>query len=323
LKACFILNPLAGRRDFQQEVGRAEQHLVRLGWDTCRYETQRVGDGTLFARRAAQEGCDVVVAVGGDGTINEVVNGIVKTKATLGVLPAGTGNVFASDVLIPIYGPLHPGALKRAAEIIHGGQRRRLDLGLVRLSTGLERYFLMWAGVGLDAAVTGEVSSEDKRRLGKIAFVMAGVMVAVGFMGTQATLTVDGGQQKKRILMSLASNGQLYGGVWRLAPEAKFDDGLLDVAVLEGYGLPSTIRHLIGVTLGRHARDPEYHLYRTRRFRLESKEPLPVHVDAEPIGTTPVEIEVVPQALTVLIPANAPRRLFVTDPLPAVNTSPA
>lgn len=311
MKACFVLNPLAGRHDFNREVDRAGQHLAGLGWEVCRYETRKPGDATALSRQAAAEGCDVVVAVGGDGTINEVVNGIVGTETALGVLPAGTGNVFASDVLIPVYGPFHMDAVRRAAEIIDRGRRRRVDLGLVRLSNGVERYFLMWAGIGLDAAITGEVTNEDKRRLGKIAFAITGVMVALEFMGTPATLTMDGGQQKKRILMALASNGQLYGGMWRLAPEAKLDDGLLDVAVLEGYGLPSTVRHVVGVTLGRHVRDPEYHLYRTRRLTIETKEPMPIHVDAEPIGTTPVEIEIVPQALTVVVPANAPERLFV------------
>ncbi|MFQ5613796.1 MAG: diacylglycerol/lipid kinase family protein [Anaerolineae bacterium] len=310
MKAGFVLNPLAGRSDFHRELKEAGRHLASLGWDVHFYETRKTGDATSLARRAAAEGCQVVVAVGGDGTINEVVNGLVGTETTLGVLPAGTANVFAIDVSIPVYRSFHPAALRKAAEIIHRGQRRRIDVGQVRFEDGRERYFLMWAGIGLDAAITGEVKAEDKRRLGKMAFVITGAMVAVDFMGTRATLTVDGGQKKKRILMAVASNGQLYGGVWRLAPEAKLDDGLLDVAVMEGYGFPSTLRHLIGVTLGRHVRDPDFHLYRTSRLRLEAKSPLPVHVDAEPVGHTPVDIRVVPQALTIIVPRNASERLF-------------
>jgi diacylglycerol kinase family enzyme len=129
-------------------------------------------------------------------------------------------------------------------------------------------------------------------------------------MGTRATIITDTKLIKKRVLMAVVSNGQLYGRIWRVAPEAKMDDGLLDVAVMTGYGWPSTVKHLVGLTLRQHVKDPDFHLYCTKRLYLSAKEALPVHVDAEPIGNTPVEIDVAHLALNVILPANAPARLF-------------
>jgi diacylglycerol kinase (ATP) len=104
--------------------------------------------------------------------------------------------------------------------------------------------------------------------------------------------------------------GQLYGLLWRIAPDAKLDDGLLDLAVFEGYGVLSTIRHFAALTLRRYVRDPTFHLYRGRSITIRTRKPLPVHVDAEPIGTTPVRIEVVPRCLSVMLPGHLPAHLF-------------
>ena len=110
--------------------------------------------------------------------------------------------------------------------------------------------------------------------------------------------------------MAVVSNGQLYGRLWRLSPKAKMDDGMLDVGVMIGHRWPSTVRHVIGLTLKQHVKDPKFHLYRTRHLSLNARETLPVHVDAEAIGTTPIDIEIVPAALDVIVPHNAPQRLF-------------
>ena len=139
------------------------------------------------------------------------------------------------------------------------------------------------------------------------------MMIAFDFMGTPATIVTDNSEVNARVLVAVASNGQLYGRVWRLAPQAKMDDGLLDVGVMTGHRWPSTIKHVVGLTFRKHVRDPDFQLYRTKRLTLSAKEALPVHVDAETVGTTPVEIEVVPLALNVIIPQDAPARLFRSE----------
>lgn len=311
MKTCLVVNPNAGPNAFKRQLRNAQDHLLKLGCELKRVDTQGKGDATRMARQAADEGFEVVIAVGGDGTLNEVCNGLVNTDTVLGVLPAGTANVFAADVQIPIWTPLKPDAVIKAAELIVTGRRRKIDLGQLRLEDDTTRYFLMWCGIGLDAAITQAKSSGGSARtLNYASWVISGLLVTYDFMGTPAQINIDDQTLNERLLLAVVSNGQLYGRVWRMAPEAKMDDGLLDVAIMAGHRWPSTVKHAIGLTLKKHVQDPDFHLHRTTKLLLSTKDALPVHVDAETVGTTPVEIEVVPQALTVIVPQDAPERLF-------------
>ncbi len=314
MKICVIANPRAGGfSSFQKQINRACDRLVKLGCWVEQVETQAAGDATTLARQAAAQGFDVAVAVGGDGTVNEVCNGLAGTETALGVLPAGTGNVYAADVRIPIWSPLKPEAILAAADIIAAGKRRRVDLGRLHLVDGRSRYFLMWCGIGLDAAISQARRPMQPRSLNYASWAVAGLIVAVDFMGTPATLVTDHRTIKERLLLAVASNGQLYGRIWRMAPQAKMDDGLLDVAVMSGHGWPSTVKHLVGLTFGRHVKDPDFALYRTAKLSISAKLELPVHVDAETVGVTPVEIDVAPLALNIVVPKNVPDRLFTTS----------
>ena len=310
MKIRLIVNPVAGFTGFQKQVKKAARYLTDKGCTVNWTETGQAGDAIQLAKQAAAEQYDIAVAVGGDGTINEVCNGLVGTDTALGVIPAGTANVFAADVGIPIWWPLNPDAVLTAADILLAGQPRRIDLGRLHLADGRCRHFLMWCGVGLDAAISQARQPGQTRSLSYASWVVSGLLVAFDFMGTTATIATDNETTNKRLMLAVASNGQLYGRVWRMAPDAKMDDGLLDVAVMAGYGWPSTIKHLLGLTFKRNVQDPDFNLYRTGRLAISAKEPLPVHVDAETIGTTPVEIDVAPRSLRVIIPANAPQRLF-------------
>lgn len=310
MRVFFIVNPVAGISEFQKQINRAADHLSAQGCQVERKETKKPGDAMSLARQAAQEGFDVAVAVGGDGTVNEVCNGLANSSTALGVLPAGTANVYAADVGIPIWWPLRPDAVLRGAEILLRGQRRRIDLGQIKLADGHSRYFLMWCGIGLDAAISQARQPGPVRSLSYASWLVAGLLVTFDFMGTRATLETDTETLRERILLAVVSNGQLYGRIWRVAPQAKMDDGLLDVAVMSGHGWPSTIRHVVGLTLKQHIKDPDFHLYRTKHLSVSARDPLPVHVDAETIGTTPVEIGIIPRSLTIIVPQNAPPRLF-------------
>ncbi len=313
MKILLIVNPNAGPNIFKKQLRTAQDYLLQQGCQLKQVETQAKGDATRLARQAAAEGFDVAVAVGGDGTVNEVCNGLANSGVALGVLPAGTANVYAADVGIPIWSPLTPDAVTKGAEIIARGHRRQIDLGRVRFADGSSRYFLMWCGIGLDAAISqSKEAARSPRPLNYAAWLISGVMVTYDFMGTPATVTMDDGEIKERVLMAVVSNGQLYGRVWRLAPEARLDDGLLDVAVMAGYRWPSAIKHLLTITFRNQMRDPDFHLHRTRRLTISAREALPVHVDAETIGMTPVEVEIAPGALTVILPPDAPARLFVS-----------
>lgn len=324
MKAQLIYNAHAGQVDERNDLEQAVRYLEEQGWQVTWRETRVPGDAVTYAREAVAQGCDVAIAAGGDGTVGAVAHGLAGSETALGVLPLGTSNVWAKEVGIPSASYLlHPqvraslgmGApwLLDAAQVLVEGHRMRVDLGRVN-----DRYFLMWAGVGLDAQVAEEVehNPEAKRRLGRLAFYWAGVYTAMAYRGVRAHVWVDGRRVMRRMIVAVVSNIQLYGGVVRISPLAKLDDGLLDVCIFQGSGILSTARHLVRVLAGQHLRDPEVDFYEARRVVIRPAEPLPIHVDGDFLGHTPAVIEVVPQALTVLVPANAPSRLFRREAVP-------
>lgn len=313
MNVIFIVNAKAGFSGFRKEVQQGIAHLAELGCTVKRVETKGPGDATALAKQAIDDGFEVAVAVGGDGTINEIVNGLAGSQTALAVLPAGTANVYAADVGIPVASPLSiVPPVKKAVELVVTGQRRRIDLGRIILNDGSSRHFLMWCGVGLDAAIS-EAKKSNKtanRSLGYLTWLGSTLHLLFDYRGTRATIVTDELELRKRVIVAVISNGQLYGRVWRMTPEAKMDDGLFDLGVMMGHRWYETLRHAVILTLGKHVKDPNFHLSRTKRLSITSKRPMPVHVDGETIATTPFQVEIVPAALEIVLPKNAPERLF-------------
>jgi len=307
LDALVVYNPTAGPRDVRRELDRVIGYLERRGWRVALRETTKTGDATLFAQEAVAARCKAIFVAGGDGTINEVVNGLVGSSVAMGVLPVGTGNVWAKELGLPTYTLTHPGRLVEAAQRLSDGDVRWVDVGRAG-----SRYFLLWGGVGIDAEVTFFLEPRPRRtkRLGALAYLVAGLMVARDFQGVRTTLIVDDRIIRTRTILILVSNIQLYGGLVRITPEARLDDGLLDVRIFKGVGFRWVLRHLIGVFTSRHLRDPKVVYFRGRRVAVYTAEPTPVQVDGEPIGTTPILFEVIPRALRVLVPRDVSPRLF-------------
>lgn len=307
MRSKLIVNPTSGPWSVQRELPAVVSHLEEHGWRSTLHLTERPGEATELARRACDDGLDAVFVVGGDGTVNEVINGLAEGSVALGVLPGGTGNVWAKGLGLPTRSPLHPSPLVESVRALVPGTVRRIDLGK---SNG--RYFLQWTGLGLDAEVTYalEPRTRRQRRLGAAAYIVAGLTIAANMAGIRSRITIDGHRIYSRSILIVISNSQLYGGSVRIATDARLDDGLLDVDVFTGTGFSSAVRTTLGVITGLHVHDPRHSVHLGRTIHIQTDKPMPIHVDGEPFGLTPLECEVVPHALSVIIPNNIRPDLF-------------
>jgi YegS/Rv2252/BmrU family lipid kinase len=282
----FILNPVAGRiRASTRAV--IEQSLRAVYAAAQLLLTEAPGHATVLARQAAADGADVVVAVGGDGTASEVAAGLLRSGATLAVVPAGNGNDLARSLGMPANwrGALAALRLARPAMI---------DVGHMQ-----GRVFLQSAGVGIDAYV-GLLRQRERRLSGALAYAKCAVEGLLTYPPREMTLELDGHRWRQRALAVTVANGETYGGGMRIAPGAAWDDGLLDVCLIGDLGRLDALRMFPTVYWGGHVGHPRFRLIRGRRLSVAADDPLPVHADGDAAGVTPVEFSVEPAALQVL-----------------------
>jgi YegS/Rv2252/BmrU family lipid kinase len=294
----------------RRELPAVLNHLEDHGWRVTLHLTEQAGEATKLARQAADQELDAVLVVGGDGTINEVINGLAESSVALGVLPGGTGNVWAKELGLPTRSPRHLLPLVDSVQALVPGKTRRIDLGKAN-----GQYFLQWTGLGLDAEVTYamEPRTRRQRRLGALAYVVAGVTTAINMAGIRSRIWIDDELVYRRSILIVISNSQLYGGRVRIATDARLDDGLLDVNVFSGTGFGSAVRTALGIITGLHVRDSRHSFFRGSTIRVETDKPMAIHLDGEPFGTTPLQCNVMPRALTVLIPQHIRPELFSTQ----------
>lgn len=309
MRTMLVFNPYAGQAEtLERELSAAAEVWREQGWSVTLEPTLAAGDGRRLARQAAEGGFDLVVAAGGDGTINEVINGLAGTRTALAPLPLGTMNVWARELRLP----MQPRA---AAEAVLAWRPRPIDLGRAN-----ERYFLLMAGIGFDAAITAGIRPDEKRRLGALAYVLRGIKQTLRVRGARARLVIDGKPTSGRVLMVVIGNSQLYGGLVKITPRAIIDDGMLDVAVFKGDNGLSAVRRLIAILRRRYSADPEIAYYRARSVQITARPHLPVQVDGDPIGATPMTFAIAPGALQALLPAHLPDDL-VQQPARAAGPS--
>jgi YegS/Rv2252/BmrU family lipid kinase len=250
-----------------------------------------------LAREAAATGAAVVFACGGDGTINEVVNGLAGSECALGVLRGGMGDVFAREAGVPR-------APEAALRVLIDGERRRFDLGLAN-----ERRFLMMAGIGFDAAVVRAVPRRPKRLLGSTSYALWGAWTLARYRPRRVLLRIDGDELETRLYWLLLGNTRSYGGVARIAVSARADDGRLEAYVFEGGGLGRVAGHAMRIARGRLEGAPGVSRRRVQTLEVISAG-LPVQVDGEYAGETPMRFAVAPAALDVLLPRGGAAALF-------------
>jgi YegS/Rv2252/BmrU family lipid kinase len=298
MTTCLVIhNPASGRSASIERLRAALEHARNAGWTVDPVTTDYKGHATDLARDAAARGIDVVVVHGGDGTLNEAANGLAGTQTALAVIPAGTANVWAHEIGMP----RDPVA---AADLILRGERRRIDLGRAGA-----RYFLLMAGIGLDAAIIPHVNPRLKRRIGVLAYIIAGVITAFRTKPWRVTMRIDGAPRDGSLYWMLAGNTRSYGGITDILYRAQADDALLDVAVMHRGGLFHLLVDGVRLLLHRHDRSPNVDYEKARVVEIDTPG-IPVQVDGDLAGHTPMRIEVAPAALTVIVPAGLRSPLF-------------
>lgn len=301
MRARLIWNPRAGGGLWAHHGRPSVVALQQAGWQVEVAATRAAGDATQLAESAVAAGYDVVLAAGGDGTLNEVMQPLVHTPVALGVLPCGSANLFARELGLPL-------RAERAAGRLANGMLRDYDVG--QISTG--RYFLLWAGIGLDAAAVRGVPAGLKKWLGLPGVGLSTAWTMVRYETEWVDLELDHQRLERDLLLMVVANTRLYA-LQELIPTAKPDDGQFDLCLFRGRGLADKFGHFARWVAGRHLSSVQVEQYRSATVAVRSRAPLPVQVDGEYIGTTPLAIDLVPRALRVLVPApaeasDAPRR---------------
>ena len=263
------------------------------------------GPGHLgeLAREAAEAGAKLLVVVGGDGTVNEVVNGVAGMDGVeLAVIATGTGMDFVRTYDIPR-------RLVDAVAVAAGGQTREIDLGRVSFRTWsgdrASGWFANVASAGMSGAVAAHANTRSKVLGGKASFFAALVQVFFRWENVEVDVRVDDVRRSLRMTNVIVANGQYHGGGMWLAPEAQPDDGLFDVLLIGDITKPDFVRSVARIYRGTHLTHPKIDLLRGATVEVDSATPLPIELDGEQPGTTPVRFDVVPRALRVRVPQPA------------------
>jgi YegS/Rv2252/BmrU family lipid kinase len=292
-RATIIYNPVSGRNMFRERrVRKMIELLEGRGISTNAAATFGPNTGADLAREAISDGSDVIICHGGDGTLNEVLPGVAGSNAKLAVWAGGTANVTARDLKMPR-------RLDRVADVIAQGKTMQISLGIAS-NNGGTRYFLMFAGIGLDASICRGVDPGLKRLTGQIAFWISGIKHLIAWREKPFSITVDGESYESGF--SVVANGKGYGGGIVMAPGARLEEADLQVFVMpRGLSRFAYIRALINAVLGRTA-GTGGRLLKATNVVAEGKAETWVQVDGEPIGPLPMRFSIVPNALSIMVP---------------------
>jgi YegS/Rv2252/BmrU family lipid kinase len=307
-KVAAIANPYAaGGRAGRLWPHMAQRLRERLGDLTVRL-TDSAGHATRIARELVDEGYDLIVAVGGDGTISEVANGFlqddqpVRREAQLGILPVGTGADFQRTLGIP-------SDIDQAIEILAAGKSLAIDVGKIgfvaRDGSRQQRYFVNLTSFGMGGTVAASARNLLTALGGKMGFLWATFKTVATYRGRHVSLELDGnGQPLSFFITNVAvGNGRFHGGGMRPCPTAAVNDGVLEVTVIDYLKPWELVRDIYVLYSEDVYRHPKAHHLRARRLVARAEEPTWIEVDGEPVGRLPIEIAVLPQRLNVLVDA--------------------
>jgi diacylglycerol kinase (ATP) len=289
-RALVLLNPRS-RSGGSVPIRRLLAPFHESGWSVELWAGDGIDWTYAAAVRAREMGVDAIFGAGGDGVLAQILPAILDSEVALGVLPLGTGNVWARELGLP----LNP---REAIVAQLSGPPRRVDVGVAN-----QRPFLAIASVGLDARIVELVESDSgAKALGQLAYPLAGLALATGLRGTPTRVWLNDDDPVELILLAgMVTNGRLYGGLVPLVPQARIDDGELDAVLFVGGGPLEATAHAARVLAGWHEARSDVVIRKVSRIRFESLgQPLPVQTDGDRLGITPLDVVVRPAALLAL-----------------------
>jgi diacylglycerol kinase (ATP) len=300
-RAVLLANQRSGSFGKEEsELHALVTYLNEYGWDIDLHFSSSPDDARQRTRGAVEQQMDMLIAVGGDGTINSVIQELAGSETALGVIPSGTFNVWARETGIPL-------DFAGARDVLINGKLRRIDLGRMQ-----DRYFLLTAGIGLGGTVTYSVKKEKLKRLGPLGYVLTGVRLGLGFDSFRADITIDGRLQTTNALQIVVGNTQLYGSLFKFTWQARCDDGLLDVCIVRRTSKLERIVMMLDFLLQRRECRKWVTYTTCSSIDVNTRKPVNFQIDGEPIGLTPATFTIVPASLKVVVPLEPPEGLFPT-----------
>ncbi len=291
-KAMIILNPSSGKEKALDYIKQIEEVLSHKGYEVTRMETAQALDATRFCQTACRDGCDLVVSVGGDGTLNETINGIMDQdhRPKLGIVPLGTVNDFARALRIP----LDP---EEAIRALSSSNVRTVDLGQLN-----GRLFSNVVAAGSLAESVASVTSEEKSRLGALAYLKEGIKELLGGPAHPIVVEHDGERWEGDSPLFLAALTNSVGGFEKLSPDASVDDGLIHGFIIRDMNVFNTIAAGLSLWFGSLKDKKDVIYFTAKKIRITSSQPLRTNVDGDEGPALPIEMSILPGYLQVIVP---------------------
>jgi YegS/Rv2252/BmrU family lipid kinase len=300
-QAKVIVNPVAGASTTYRKWPKISSLLKHIGFPFDFQYTEGVGHAIELAREATNNGCQFLVAVGGDGTVHEVANGMLLSnelgEASIGVISTGTGGDFIRSAGIDR-------DYIKACSLLTGTKRRLIDVGVVEYhkeGQSHKRFFINSSGVGFDAAVAETSNRLPKFLGGTIPYIIGLFKSLANYQNKMVAINMCDKTETKRILSVVVANGCYFGGGMRVAPLANIDDGILDVITVGDMGKLELLKAFPTIYKGTHIHHQKVEVEKTTHIRIESMEKILVHADGEFLGEGPVAFSLIPSVLSVAI----------------------
>ena len=288
-KYYFIVNPVSGKGKGAGLGKRLERKLAETELDYQIVYTEAPGHAEALARNTSEKS-DIIVTVGGDGTLNEVINGMHSSAKTAAIIPVGTGNDFVRATKIPT-------DFEEAFAVLLRGNRKKIDIGRVN-----DRLFHNGLGIGFDARVV-EKGLHVKYLRGNAFYLYSVLAVLFSYKPVEIEISADSFRRKLDYFLITVANGVSLGGGFYLTPDALMDDGYFDICLIENMSKPAILKNLLKVYSGKHKYDPRVDIIRAKKVRLSSTDGFAAHMDGELISLNlnEVNVEILEQSLEFIV----------------------